>query len=121
MLRTGCMGGMGDTSSPVGELQRYRIRAGVYVRKLVVRRRLRLFPAYLPFPFVNGRTAAGALPISVLICRGLREDAKSGPLTPRPRHSVLSGVCPAVVRVTKCYPFGELQSKVRYGIRPRQS
>ena len=84
------------------------------VRKLVVRQRLRLFPASLPFPFGNGRTAAGGHGVNTLIRRGLRENAESGPLTPLPAASgvcpALFGVCPVVVRVTKCCPCGELQA-----------
>ena len=72
----------------------------VYVRKLVVRQRLSFFPASLPFPFGNGRTAAGGYRVSTLIHRGLREDAKSGSLRPRLRHWVfiqrLSGVAECV-------------------------
>jgi hypothetical protein len=72
----------------------------VYVRKLVVRQRLRFFPASLPFPFVNGRSAAGGHRVNTLIRRGLREDAKSGLLTPRLRHRVFvrrtSGACPVL-------------------------
>ncbi len=45
----------------------------------------------------------------------MREDAASEALSPYARHPVcvrvLSGVCPVVVRVTKCYPCGELQSR----------
>ncbi len=86
----------------------------VYVRKLVVRQRLRLFPASLPFPFGNGRTAAGGHGVNTLIRRGLRDNAKSGPLTPRPAASgvcpALFGVRPVVVRVTKCCACGELQA-----------
>jgi hypothetical protein len=41
-----------------------------------------------------------ALRVNVLIRRGLREDAKSGPLTPRLRHRVFvrrtSGACPVL-------------------------
>jgi hypothetical protein len=58
---------------------------------------------------------SGALRVNLLIRRGLREDAGSGPLTPRPQHPVyvraVSGVCPVVVRVTKCYPCGEHQAR----------
>ena len=86
----------------------------VYVRKLVVWQRLRLSPASLPFPFGNGRAAAGGHGVNTLMRRGLRENAKSGPLTPRPGASgvcpALFGVRPVVVRVTKCYPCGDLQT-----------
>jgi len=47
------------------------------------------------------RAFHGPLRVNVLIQQGLREDAESGPLTPRPRHPVcvraLSGVCSVVV------------------------
>jgi hypothetical protein len=70
----------------------------VYVRKLVERQRLRLFPRPLMFPFGNGRTDAGGHGVNTLIRRGLRENAKSGPLTPRLRHPVYVRLCSGSVR-----------------------
>ena len=65
------------------------------------------------------RALSGALRVNVLICRGLREDAESGPLTPM--HAA-SGVCPAHIRccqMRSAVGFATVAEPFRSGKRVR--
>jgi hypothetical protein len=74
---------------------------------------------------------SGALRVNVLIRRGLREDAKSCPLTPRPRHPVFvrrtSGVCPVLPDAFSSRLRGDRNRAIRgYGrgsqpVKPRSA